>query len=278
MSPADILLLREINAAAAKRHPDPGTYTQQERTTVERIHAGRPCPQGPVAMLPIAQLYVHDVPGLLPPEGADLLQVLWCPFDRPGQNMPRTALFWRSASAVGGVLAAPPQPSAIQSEHYLPRPCLVCPEQVTEFPSSAELNPGLRAQVRTWSVSRERRMPLPGAPNWSGGSEYDCALSVSPGWKVGGWAPWSFTDPAAQLCRDCGSLMVPMLTIASQEWQAGYDTWTPYEDRLAAAAAKRDGTLPDPATPTLVTIGDGHNLQIYACPTSPQHPHTASVQ
>ncbi|MER5867539.1 hypothetical protein [Kitasatospora sp. NPDC002040] len=31
-------------------------------------------------------------------------------------------------------------------------------------------------------------------------------------------------------------------------------------------------------TPTGVTIGDGYNLQLYACPVAPQHPHTASVQ
>ncbi|MDG9683083.1 hypothetical protein QC334_10085 [Streptomyces sp. DH18] len=40
------------------------------------------------------------------PQGADLLQVLWCPFDH--QAMPRTALFWRSAATVTDILTTPP--------------------------------------------------------------------------------------------------------------------------------------------------------------------------
>ena len=63
---------------------------------------------GPIAMLPVAQLYVRDVPDLSPPEGKDLLQVLWCPFDHP--IMPRTLLFWRSAAAVTDILDTPPEP------------------------------------------------------------------------------------------------------------------------------------------------------------------------
>ncbi|WP_066938491.1 hypothetical protein [Streptomyces sp. NBRC 110611] len=275
-SPADVRLLREMRAAAGSRPQDAGFYTPDERAVVERIHAGRPCPKEPVAMLAVAQLYVREVPDLRPPEGADLLQVLWCPFDHPGENMPRTDLFWRSARTVGDVLTTPPQPSAIQYEDYLPEPCLVSPEQITEFPLAVELDPDLRAQVLAWSA-RQKAGARPGSA-YDGAEDtyYDRELSVSPGWKAGGWAPWSFTDPTPQHCRVCSSRMEPMLTIASKEREVDFDSWTPYEDQTAAVS--RDTVHPGPATPTMVTIGDGYNQQIYGCPMAPEHPHAALLQ
>ncbi|MFD4398901.1 hypothetical protein [Kitasatospora sp. NPDC058478] len=291
-SPADVRLLREIRAAARSRPGGGRSYTPQERAVLDRAGAGRPCPQGPVAMLAVAQLYVREVPDLRPPEGADLLQVLWCPFDHPfdhpfehpfdysWESMPRTELFWRSATAVGEVLTAPPQPPAIQYEDYLPQPCLVSPEQVTEYPLAVELDPDLRAQVRAWSARRKTGAKPGSAYDGAEDGYYDWELSVAPGWKAGGWAPWSFTDPAPQYCRACGCRMDPMLTIATKEWRADVRSWIPYEDRAGATrdGATRDAVRPDPAAPTMITVGDGYNQQIYACPAAPEHPHAALLQ
>nr|CAJ89509.1 hypothetical protein SAML0523 [Streptomyces ambofaciens ATCC 23877] len=93
-SPADLWLERRIFAASHGRD-----LTPEERETLERIRPPRTYPvrlavqayDGPIAMLPVAQLYVRDVPDLSPPEGKDLLQVLWCPFD----HLPRT---WQRSS------------------------------------------------------------------------------------------------------------------------------------------------------------------------------------
>ncbi|WP_374213273.1 hypothetical protein [Streptomyces sp. G1] len=104
---------------------------------------------GSIAMLPVAQLYVRDVPGLPTPEGADLLQVLWCPFDHP--MMPRTKLFWRSAASVTDILDTPPDPPVTQFDGYVPEPCLLRPEQVTEYPDHLELSKELRGQIENWS-------------------------------------------------------------------------------------------------------------------------------
>lgn len=274
-SPADVRLLRELRAAARSRPQGARSYTPQERTVLDRINAGHPCPTGPVAMLAVAQLYVRELPVLRPPEGADLLQVLWCPFDHPAENMPRTELFWRSATTVGELLTTPPEPSAIQYDDYLPEPCLLSPEQITEYPLAVELDQDLRAQVQAWSARQKSGAEPGSAYDGAEHAYYDRELSVAPGWKAGGWAPWSFTDPAPRHCRVCGSRMEPMLTIASKERYADVDSWTPYEDRAAAA---RDAEYPDQARPTMITIGDGYNQQIYACPVAPEHPHTALVQ
>jgi hypothetical protein len=110
MSLADARLKRRIDAARRGRD-----MTTQEREVLERVVEGIPMPDGPIAMLPVAQLYMRDVPGLRPHAGADLVQVLWCPFDHDSDSgaagMPRTALFWRSADAVTDILVDPPEPA-----------------------------------------------------------------------------------------------------------------------------------------------------------------------
>jgi hypothetical protein len=72
--------------------------------------------------------------------------------------------------------------------------------------------------------------------------------------------------------------MTPLLTIASFEWDGGLRRgWAPFEDRAAAYADSHPAGL-DPAQPTKVEVGSADNLQIYVCPTSPEHPHTDLIQ
>ncbi|MFG2133160.1 hypothetical protein ACGFNV_36040 [Streptomyces sp. NPDC048751] len=74
--------------------------------------------------LPVAQLYLRDIPLLRPPGQADLLQVLWCPYDHDPDYKPSTALFWRSAAEVVDILATPPEPYEVNCEGYVPEPCV----------------------------------------------------------------------------------------------------------------------------------------------------------
>jgi hypothetical protein len=308
LSPADVRLERHIRAASRGRD-----LTPQERETLERIRPPRTFPlrpavapyEGTIAMLPVAQLYLRDVPDLHAPEGADLLQVLWCPFDHP--IMPRTALFWRSASTVTGILTAPPEPPAMQFDDYLPEPCLLNPEQVTEYPDHLELSKELREQIRTWS---EWRTAATDMDDYASPEEfYDRELAGAPGWKVGGWPRWTATDPTPRPCPSCGSGMDALLTIATYE-DDGHSSWFPNEVRgdrehtgpsssrpgpqgqavidslLAKGIEAHDrgrvsrdarvaplGTDPAPRQPTAVQIGSGYDQQLYVCPAAPEHPH-----
>lgn len=90
---------------------------------------------------------------------------------------------------------------------------------------------------------------LPGAEDAS----YDRELSVAPGWKTGGWAPRSFTDPAPRYCRVRDSRMEPLLTLATAQRHADLHSWSPYEDR---ATDSGHTNCPDPARPTMITVGD----------------------
>ncbi|MDT0407480.1 MULTISPECIES: hypothetical protein [Streptomyces] len=270
-SAEDIRALRRVRAASAERRlrdRRAPVRTPEEDEVWRRHGGGRPWFEGPVPMLPVAQLYARDVPLPARPAGSDLLQVLWCPCGH-GVSEPRTALFWRSAATVTEVLDAPPEPPAIEKDGYLPRPCLLTPEQVTEYPSTMELDEELQDQL-----SDESRWEAAGA-EWDDGEAEDPQdfyfrnLATAPGWKTGGWTFWSLTDPEPRDCPTCGTEEIPLLTIASSEWDDGSVSWRPAEDPADPAQH-----LPgDPSEPTLVDIRGGYTLQLHVCPASPDHPH-----
>ncbi|WP_399891403.1 hypothetical protein ACGH7X_31345 [Streptomyces sp. BBFR51] len=272
-SAQDVRVQRRIHEAAANR-PHGSGYTDEERATLERINAGRPWPEGPIAMLPVAQLYVRDVPLLRPPgqAGADLLQVLWCPFDHP--EHPRTALVWRSAAEVTDVLEAPCEPPAVQFSDYVPQPCLLSPEEVTEYPHFLELDKELRERLADWSRWQAAGDAVDGAYAVAPQEFYTNKLSVSPGWKAGGWSRWGLTDPMPRTCSACGTAMEPLLTIASTEWNGGTKDWAPEGDQA------RDPLPPGvpPANYTRIVVADGYALQLHVCPVSADHPHLELVQ
>ncbi|MFI1460302.1 hypothetical protein [Nocardia carnea] len=266
LSPEDVRLRRRIRAAAASRpqgDPRMSRYTPEELAIDERINAGRPWPEGPIAMLPVAQLYLHDVPLLRPPgqTDADLLQVLWCPFDHPAH--PRTALFWRSAATVTEVLDAPPEPPAIQFPDYLPEPCLLEPEQVTEYPNAMELSEELQQQLRDWSRWQRGGDVVDSSYEIAPEEFYGNKLSLAPGWKAGGWTRWGLTDPVSRNCPECGTEADPLLTIATTEWDSGSDSWAPEEGQ---------------AHPTMLDIARGYDLQLHICPASSDHSHIELIQ
>ena len=85
-------------------------------------------------MVPVVQIYRTSVPGTVPfPEGCDLLQVLWCPRKHSGHRWIVPHVQWRKAGLVGKVLETPPCPAELW-KNYVPRPCVVHPELVTEYP------------------------------------------------------------------------------------------------------------------------------------------------
>ncbi|WP_280236701.1 hypothetical protein [Nocardia cyriacigeorgica] len=266
LSPVDVRLERQIRAASRGR-----TLTPQEQETLERIRPPLNYPltpaiapyEGSIAMLPVAQLHTRDVPDLHTPEGADLLQVLWCPFDHP--IMPKTALFWRSAATVTDILATPPEPSAMQFDNYLPEPCMLNPEQVTEYPDHRELSKELQQQIGNWSLWQAADTDVDSAYASYPPDFYANELSVAPGWKVGGWPRWGATDPHPRLCPTCDSDMDALLTIATSE--AGKDSsWRPYEEPTNEPLIGFNHTA--------VHIGSGYDQQLYICPTAPEHAHT----
>ncbi|WP_318213012.1 hypothetical protein [Streptomyces sp. SCL15-6] len=273
---ADIRRERELWAAA---HPRGTGLTDAEREILDALKRTHRIPglteTTPVPMIGLAQLYRRDVPDLLPgPDGCDLLQVFWCPFDAHGRTSFETylELRWRRSAEVGEVLAAPPLPEVVGYAGYVPEPCVLHPEQVVTYPFAGLLPPELCDRLDAWdeALEEEAEEAADGAGCAAESIGYQYDLSIPPGWRAGGYASWHRTDPCAMDCRVCAAPMELLLTVDTSEWDGGSGSWKPVEDR---------DLPPRPfATPTEVVVGNHGELNVFACPADPGHPHRWSVQ
>jgi hypothetical protein len=256
LTPATVRRQRRIYAAAKARAAATGVpyhLTDAERAETPAFDFSEPhdLARAPTALVPVAQLYRRDIPDFVGPDGADLLQVLWCPLDHPddGYN-PRVELFWRRAADVTVVLDQPPEPTVV-NDNYLPTPCVVRPEQVGEYQYADLLPEELRSRIEAWEEET--------------GNDYQFAFSLAPGWKVGGFASWSLSDPQPMECAECGAAQTLLLTAATGEWDGPDDTWRP----------AGDGSVVNPAE---VVIGRGYDLYVFICPRSFEHPPATAMQ
>ncbi|MEU0007822.1 hypothetical protein ABZ079_26935 [Streptomyces sp. NPDC006314] len=270
--------LAPLARTTTRLHPRPGSPSPYDSSVGGPLlwPAGQPwlyCDkwhEGPVSpLLPVAQLYVRDVPLLRPPGRTDLLQVLWCPSEHPPEYKPTTELFWRTAADVTHILASPPKPTEAQYG-YTPEPCVLAPEQVTEYPNILELDEELKQQLRDWTAWHAAGVEID--DSYEEPDEfYSAELSEAPGWKVGGWPPWGLTDPIARFCINCGSAMSPLLTIASNECRDYRRGWVPNEEQAIAVI---DNDIV--SNPPGIQVSDANNLQLYFCPKC--YTHTDLIQ
>jgi hypothetical protein len=273
---ADIRREREMLAAAWADEQFPG-FTQEQQRFLEELDRDHRIPEAdasdPLPMIGVAQLYRRDVPDLPPgPAGCDLLQIFWCPFDIHGAGSFDMVLHlrWRRSTEVGEVLTSPPQPQVVGYDGYVPEPCVLHPEQVVTYPFAGLLPQELCARIDGWEEglgaaaeqSKDEEHPEP--------VRYQYDLSIPPGWHVGGFASWHTTDPYPMDCLACATPMELLLTIDTSEWDGGSGSWRPVEER---------GLRPHPfAKPTQIHVGRDGELNVFACPADPAHPHQWSLQ
>ncbi|MEU6389097.1 hypothetical protein [Streptomyces sp. NPDC046939] len=291
----DLRAGRRLLDAARRRDPEHGP-NDAERETLRRLERRVRAVPGivdddPVPLL-AAQLFARDIPDLpAGPGGADLLQVLWCPFEAHGPD--RTidvVLRWRHTDDVTEVLDVQPEPLIVGRTWCVPNACVPDPEQVVEYEYADLLPQTLRRAIDAWEdeqLTRQEAALEDEAPwgNHADSASFDAAtaarpdtpeihsyqhdLSIAPGWKVGGYATWHLTGPARVDCAACGTPMRPLLTVEDGEWD-GTTTWVPLEDRHLIG-------VPGASTPTGVQLGRGL-LRIFTCPTDIGHPHRLSFQ
>ncbi|MFJ7069344.1 hypothetical protein [Streptomyces sp. NPDC101115] len=257
-------ILRE--AYARPRAEDGGpAYTAGERAELDELARTGHRPDrhdgGPLPLLALAQCYTRDVPDLaaFAPPGADLLQVLWCPFygheDGPFSEFgPSTLLYWRRSTDVTAPLPVMPEPAVVDRDSYLPEPCVLHPERIVEYPFADYLPRELDERIAAWEDELRTRIG-PSAP-W-----YQYDLSLAPGWKVGGWDSWHKTDLDRVYCPTCGTEMRVLLTVDSYETGGSW------------------GAYPEPVgRPTGVEVGRDGEYRAFVCPADPTHPHRMSMQ
>ncbi|MBF9130038.1 hypothetical protein I0C86_14125 [Plantactinospora sp. S1510] len=235
----------------------------------------RPHPR-PNPMVALAQLRAEDVPDLPRPGGADLLQVLWCPFDHAQDGLwgPTVRLYWRREAEVSELLADPPRGDAGR-KGYLPKPCRLHPEQVVEYPYPEELPADLVERVDAWEGDDDGDDGGGGdGDDDDEGPDYVGTFMV-PGWKVGGYANWSVTDLAPTPCPQCAGPTTLALVIDSTEGDAhNRDRWQPVEERQSDEASSR--ALRQESTG--VSVGRWGALRIFVCERCPDVPFRLNLQ
>ncbi len=200
-------------------------------------------------MVPVVQIHRTDVPDVVPfPDGCDLLQVLWCPRKHSGHRWVVPHVRWRAAASVGKALETPPSP-AERWENYVPRPCVVHPELVTEYPYW-DLTDDM------WNELEFRFLDLDQETGW----DYQSHLSAAPGTKLVGYPGWC-QEPDWPECSACGNRMEHLLTVESTEADAvSRRAWTPVEDGHTAYEG-----------PGLV-LGDLGGVYLFECHGCPGRP------
>ncbi|MGW1545227.1 DUF1963 domain-containing protein [Streptomyces sp. NPDC002309] len=221
-----------------------------------------PPEQGPIPLVPILQLFAGDVPDLAFPNGTNVLQVLWCPFDHEHGHVPRPEIFRWDSSQDDVEPADPPRPVGADSD-YLADRCVLHPEPVTDYP-----NWDLPEEVADALESRFEE--LEEETGWS----YWSHLSVAEGIKVGGYPTWT-QEPNWPTCPTCGRRMEHLLTLSSAEFDGeSWLTWLPVEDTPAT------GTIWDLPyeerrqiqRPPGLMLGDMGGMYLFECPRCPERP------
>lgn len=245
----ETLVLTEQEQADLKRAETPPTDEDDAKAN-------------PMPLMALAQLHARDVPGLVCPEGMDVLQVLWCPHEHDDLCLPAVHLRWRRASDVTAVLADQPEPATVEYDDYVPEPCVLHPEVITEYEYIESLPDDLRRRIEDWEEAT--------------GHDYRGELSLALGWKVGGFASWSLSGPQPVVC-ECGRDMKPLLTIDTCEWESPYGgSWRPVEEPEHPAGEFE--SLANPNMPTAIVISRGYALYVFTCPGSFDHPLRFTMQ
>ncbi|WP_205326201.1 hypothetical protein [Glycomyces sp. YM15] len=238
----DLFTTEERAFLDALREPERGNPWRDESRTAN------------APLLPVAQLFTRDVAGLPFSERFDLLQVLWCPYDHPDTEdyWPAVQLLWRDTTQSVFKPMYPAGSTQVGFEEYVPSPCVLAPEEVTEYPDMNLLSPELRDEIKATSDQVDT-------------FEYhDNALA--PGWKANGHgAAWMIIDAYDVRC-ECGAEARPLLSATSGEMGPSTSHWTPLEDRDGAAEDTRRYASVD------VYLGRGYDLQIFHCGLDPEHP------
>ncbi|WP_262386961.1 hypothetical protein [Streptomyces sp. TRM49041] len=209
-------------------------FTEEERRLLDGMTAGNHAPElrdeDPLPMLAVAQLHTRDIPDLAGPEGCDLLQVFWCPFEAHGPDRTIDVLLkWRRADSVGALLTPQPEPRVAGSAECVPNTCVVHPDQVVEHQYLGLVSEELPEEIAEWEEGLldeddEGAYDSSEPVSYATYEEYEAAmaaaraeepveidymshLSIAPGWKIGGFASWHLTDPAPIDCLVCRTPM-----------------------------------------------------------------------
>ena len=199
----------------------------------------------PIELTPVLQLNKRDVPDFPFPEGKDLFQLLWQALDTDVEPYPCIPhVVWRSSQAV----TLPRQTSPVSphaNPSYIPKPCTLTFERVTEYPPIDDLTEQQLDRLEDW-LAQQGFIYEDNEPEVLEfkSTLYQYELSTCPDTKLGGYPDW-IQDPQTPTC-DCGEIMEPLLTIAHLGIDAGsWRRWLPIEEREQWLSGKNTAEILD---------------------------------
>ncbi|MEV0777337.1 hypothetical protein ACIBLA_03810 [Streptomyces sp. NPDC050433] len=214
----------------------------------------------------VGQFFSRDLPEFFFPSGFDMVQILWCPNDHYVEypwggeyEGPDVRIFWRDSKSITDFVPMIPELPPLLNDAYRVHPCTISPEMVAEYPFVEELPDELMRIVD--EIDRARDF------------QYQYALSVAKGWKVGGWANWNVTGIERNYCPNCRSDLRLLLKVDSSEWDGASDRWWPLEDR----ALTPDG-MSRAYEPTGVDVGRFGELRVFICQQNAMHRPVLNIQ
>lgn len=248
--------------------------------------------------VPALQLRKEEVPEVGFKRGTDLFQVLWCPNDHCGHEpissfCPAVKLFWRTREAIKNPIKNYPQSSIdeeryiaemdyVPNPYYIPKPCLLFPERVVEYPDAFELKEETCQRIERAKDLETTLQFIKAKMRVKGWQDlpaitlefYQCYLSTAPGTKVGGYPAWQ-QDAEYPLCS-CGKTMELLVQFSSWEFDGGdFGRWLPIEDRdicaveINSRSKKRLDALMD--APDWL-FGDAGCMYLFICRVCKTHP------
>jgi hypothetical protein len=196
--------------------------------------------------VPVLQLRADEFPEAGYRPETDLLQILWCPREHE-RCWARPFLYWRDRAGVHDPLREmPAEPAAYPG--YVPLPCRLFPERVTDLPDADELGP-LLGKLDEWN-SRTRKFPGKRMVE-----VYNEFAAPYRGWKIGGWPNW-IQRPEVPVCGR-GHTMELLLSCAGEYMSV---LQAPVQERhLYANPARRDAAAAENAAnaPRIRYTADG---------------------
>ncbi len=247
--------------------------------------AGEPwprCEEHDSPFVTVLQLRKEDVPELRFRRGTDLFQVLWCPTSHEVGYCPAPRVFWRKRAAVKTPVASHPELQGLEEdeEDLVPRPCLLYPERVVEYPDPSEGVEEIEAAVQK-SADLHSALEVAKAcrvGNWRHPRDvshlYQVWLTTADGTKVGGYPKWA-QNPEYPTCS-CGKPMEHLVSFASWEFDGvTWGRWLPIEDRESLTADYLERESVKLAAGWL--FGCEGNMYLFVCRHCEEWPTTALI-